>query len=156
MPACTTRHDNGEAYVYHGQIFIPNYFSAGTVGSKVLVTLRDKAKIIGMRCPSCNRVYVPARSVCGECFEQINEYVQVSNLGTVESYTVCNESTAAQPVDTPVYAVIKLDGADNNFVHLLGEVAVEDISIGMRVQAVFREKADRKASILDIRYFKPL
>jgi uncharacterized OB-fold protein len=37
---------------------------------------------------------------------------------------------------------------------MLGEIEPEQLRIGMRVQAVFKEK--RKASILDIKYFKPL
>ncbi len=156
MPACTTKVDDSNAFVYEGQVYIPNTFSAGKVGSRVLVSLRDKGKILGMECPRCNRVYVPARSVCGDCFDQIKKFVQVSSMGTVVSYTVCNESNIVQPDDNPTYAVIQLDGADNNFVHMLGEVTPEDLSIGMRVKAVFKDKKDRTGSILDIRYFKPL
>jgi uncharacterized OB-fold protein len=37
---------------------------------------------------------------------------------------------------------------------MLGEVDPEQLRVGMRVQAVFKEK--REASILDIKYFKPL
>lgn len=39
-------------------------------------------------------------------------------------------------------------------VHLLGEVDLEQLRIGMRLQAVFKE--ERVGSILDIKYFKPL
>jgi uncharacterized OB-fold protein len=37
---------------------------------------------------------------------------------------------------------------------MLGEVKPEELRVGMRVKAVFRE--ERKASILDIKYFRPL
>ncbi len=81
--------------------------------------------------------------------------MEVSDKGTVLTYTVCNEANIAQPVDAPmIYAVIQLDGADNGFVHMIGGVDAEDLSIGMRVQAVYKE--ERTASILDIQYFKPL
>jgi uncharacterized OB-fold protein len=53
-----------------------------------------------------------------------------------------------------VYGIIQLDGADTGLVHMLGEVEPEQLRIGMRVQAVFKE--ERVASILDIKYFKPL
>ena len=49
--------------------------------------------------------------------------------------------------------IIKLDGADTGMCHLLGEMLVEDIKIGMRVEAVFRQ--DRKGNILDVAFFKP-
>jgi uncharacterized OB-fold protein len=81
--------------------------------------------------------------------------VEVSNKGTLLTYTVVHESNPCQPVEPPlVYGVIQLDGADNGFVHMLGGVETEQLQIGMRVQAVFKE--ERTGSILDIKYFKPL
>jgi len=53
-----------------------------------------------------------------------------------------------------IYGLIRLDGADTNFVHLLGEIDPAAIEIGMRVEAVFKE--ERGGSILDIAYFKPI
>ncbi len=156
MSQVTTKLEDKDVYVYDGQIYIPNKYTAGTVGSKVLVNIRDKKKLLGMRCPECNRVYFPARKTCGECFALMDDYVEVSDRGTVMSYTMCNTSTIVQPVDTPIYAIIQLDGSDTGFVHMLGGVEPEKISIGMRVQAVFKEKEDRRGSMLDIRYFKPL
>jgi hypothetical protein len=59
------------------------------------------------------------------------------------------------PAEPPViYGIIQLDGAGTGFVHMLGEVKSEELRVGMRVKAVFRE--ERKASILDIKYFRPL
>ena len=142
-------------YLYAGQIYIPNTYTAGATGTKVLTALRDKKKILGMRCPACNRVYVPARSTCQDCFEPISEWVEVSNQGTLQTYTVVHEKNPCQPMEPPVvYGIVQLDGADNGFVHMLGGLAIEDLHIGMRVQAVF--KKERTGSILDIRYFKPL
>jgi hypothetical protein len=81
--------------------------------------------------------------------------VEVSDRGTVLTYTVVNEANISQPVEPPlIYGIIQLDGADNGFVHMLGGVEAEQLRIGMRVQAVFKEQ--RKGSILDIRHFKPL
>ena len=151
----TKKLEGKDVYIYEGQIYIPNTYTAGTVGTKVLTNLRDKKKILGMRCPTCNRVYVPARSTCHECFEQIDEWVEVSNKGTLQTYTVVHEANLCQPVEAPVaYGIVHLDGADNGFVHMLGGVDIEELHIGMRVQAVFKE--ERTGSILDILYFKPL
>jgi uncharacterized OB-fold protein len=46
-----------------------------------------------------------------------------------------------------------LDGASTGLVHLLGEIDLNDISVGLRVKAVFREV--REGNYLDIKYFKP-
>lgn len=151
----TKKLEDGDAYVYEGQIYIPNTYTAGALGTEVLMKLKKKKRIMGMRCSSCNRVYVPARSVCKDCFAQLDEWVKVSDKGAVLTYTVVNESNNCQPVEPPlIYGIVQLDGADNGFVHMLGGVEPENLTIGMRVQAVFKE--ERKGSILDIKYFKPL
>jgi len=158
MQMVTEKLEGMDVWLYHGQIYIPNTYSAGATGSKFLIALRDKGKILGTRCTACNRVYVPARSVCTECFAQIDEWVEVGDKGTVLTYSIDYETKPVmQPVEPPVvYAVIQLDGADSGFVHMLGEVEPEKLSIGMRVQAVFKPKKERVASILDIMYFKPI
>lgn len=155
MSTATDKLEGLDVWIYHGQIYIPNTYSAGAVGSRFLIALRDKKRIMGTRCPTCNRVYVPARSICKDCYGQLDELVEVSDKGTLLTYTVCNQPNPVQPVESPVvYGIIQLDGADTGFVHMLGEIDPEQIRIGMRVQAVFKE--EREASILDIKYFKPL
>jgi len=155
MQTATEKLEGLDVWIYHGQIYIPNRYSAGAVGSRFLIGLRDRKKIMGTRCSGCNRVYVPARSICGDCYQQLTDWVQVSDKGTVLTYSVRHEDNGVQPAETPVvYGIVQLDGADTGFVHMMGEVELEELRIGMRVKAVFRE--ERTASILDIKYFKPL
>jgi uncharacterized OB-fold protein len=155
MTKVTEKLEGMDVWIYHGQIYIPDTYSAGAVGSRFLIELRDKKRIMGTRCPTCNRVYVPARSVCKDCFGQLDEWAEVSDKGTLLTYSVCHQANPVQPVEPPVvYGIVQLDGADTGFVHMLGEVDPEQLRIGMRVRAVFKEK--REGSILDIRYFKPL
>ena len=145
-----------EPYFVDGKVAIPYTYSAGRVGSRFLIGLRDEKKIRGLRCPKCNKVYVPPRSTCKDCFSLLSEWVDVSDEGTLLTYTVVREQNdAAQPAKVPfAYGIIKLDGADTGFVHMLGGVDFESIKIGMRVKAIFKDK--RTASILDINYFKPI
>jgi uncharacterized OB-fold protein len=144
-----------DVFVYYGKIYIPNTYTAGAVGSRFLIELRDNKKIMGMRCTACDLVYVPARSVCKHCFAQLDKWVEVSDRGTLQTYTVAGQANGVQPVDPPIiYGVILLDGASTGLVHMLSEVDLENLAVGMRVKAVFREK--RTASILDIKYFAPL
>ena len=49
--ATTTKLEDKDVYIYEGQVYIPNTYTAGTLGTRVLVDLRDKKKIMGMRCP---------------------------------------------------------------------------------------------------------
>ena len=155
MQTVTEKLEGMDVWIYHGQVYIPNTYSAGAVGSRFLIELRDKKRIMGTRCPTCNRVYVPARSICKDCLGQLDEWVEVSDKGTVLTYATDYEAKPIQPTATPiVYWIIQLDGADTGLVHMLGEVDPEQLGVGMRVQAVFKE--ERVASILDIKYFRPL
>jgi uncharacterized OB-fold protein len=157
MAQVTEKLEGMDVWVYHGQIDIPNTYSAGAVGSRFLIELRDNKKIMGTRCPACNRVYVPARSVCRDCFSELSEWVEVSHKGTLLTYTVACEPNPIQPVPTPiVYGIVLLDGADTGFVHMLEEVDPEKLKAGTKVKAVFKSKKERQGSILDIKYFKPL
>ena len=138
-----------------GAIIMPYRYSAGTAGSRFFVALKDNKRIMGIRCPQCDRVYVPPRSSCLHCFERLSEWVELTGKGTLESYTVVYYSLPVHPVSPPfIFAVIKLDGADSGLTHILDEVEPGEVKIGMRVQAVFREK--REGNILDIQYFKPI
>jgi uncharacterized OB-fold protein len=157
MATVTEKLEGMDVWIYHGQIYIPNTYSAGAVGSRFLIELRDNKKIMGTRCPTCNLVYVPARSACRDCFGELSEWVEVSQKGTVLTYTVTYQSNPIQPVSTPiVYGIVQLDGADTGFVHMLGEVDPERLKVGTKVKAVFKSKKERQGSILDIKYFKPL
>ena len=131
-----------------------NSYSAGPIRSRFLLSLRDHQKILGTKCPACGRIYVPARSTCPKCFEDMEEWVEVSHEGILESYTVVYQSEPIHIADTPfVFGIVKLDGADTGMVHRLGEIDLEKIRIGMRVRAVFSE--ERKGDIRDIQYFIP-
>lgn len=146
--------------IFSGHTVYTHRFEAGRTGSKFLRELRDNKKIMGLKCPKCNKVYVPPRSTCKECFSKLDEWVEVSPEGKLLTYTVLRVARDAEKDvlkrQLPVaYGIIKLDGADTGFVHMLGEVDLDNIKIGMRVKAVFRED-ERKGNILDINYFKPV
>jgi uncharacterized OB-fold protein len=151
----TRRVEELEAFIVEGQVCIPMTYSAGAVGSRFLIEIRDNKKIMGMRCSKCNIVYVPPRSTCPACFAEIKDWVALGDEGTLVTFTVAHQSSPVLPVEPPVmYGIIQLDGAGTGFVHMLGEVKPEELKVGMKVKAVFKE--ERTASILDILYFKPL
>lgn len=151
----TGKKQASEAVIVPGAIIMPYKYSVGETGSKFFVELRDNKRILGIRCPQCHCVYVPPRSTCGKCFSKLEEWVEVARKGTLLSYTVVHYSSPVHPVAPPfAYGVIQLDGADTGLLHLLGEVDLPGITIGMRVEAVFKE--ERQGNMLDISYFRPL
>ena len=72
--------------------------------------------------------------------------------------SICHVTWDMRPLDEPqIPAVIRLDGtSEGGFLHLLGEVAPDDVRAGMQVEAVWKPAGERVGSILDIRYFRPL
>jgi uncharacterized OB-fold protein len=128
--------------------------STGATGTKFLSEIRDNKKIIGIKCPGCSKVYVPPRLHCPTCFVKMNEWVELSGKGTLSTYTVVRYKESYMPQEPPyAYGVIQMDGADTGLAHLLGEVDLDKIKVGMRREPVFKEQRD--GSILDIDYFKP-
>jgi uncharacterized OB-fold protein len=129
--------------------------SAGPIRSRFLLYLRDHQKILGTRCPTCSRVFIPAKSTCPKCFENLQEWVEVSQEGSLETYTIVYKPEPFHLTASPfAIGVIKMDGADTGMVHRLGEIDFRKIRIGMRVKAVFNE--ERKGDIRDIKYFRPI
>lgn len=145
------------AYIVPGRLFVSYFNYYGALASEFYRQLRDNKKIMGIKCPTCSKVYIPPRSTCAKCFGNLNEWVEVSSKGTITTYTIIHYTYSPnnQPMDVP-YAcgIIQLDGADTGLCHLLGEVAPDKISIGMRVEAVFKDQ--RQGNILDIKYFRPV
>ncbi len=143
--------DNVEALTLKGQLKVPYTWSVGEVGSRFLVSLRDEKKILGNKCSTCNTVYVPPRKNCAKCFKGIEEWVDLSDEGTVRAYTIVRFDSPIQPAKAPfAYALIKLDGADVAFLHIIKK-DLKKLKNGVRVKAQFKE--DRSGHILDIDSF---
>jgi uncharacterized OB-fold protein len=146
---------NKWAYQVPGKLELPYKYFAGEFDSKFLAALRDSQKIMGARCPKCKKVFIPPRSSCEICFGKIDEWVEIGPKGKITSFCVVNYKEPYMPMEPPyVLALIKLDGADSAFTHLVSEIAPDKVKVGMTVEPVFAEQ--RKASILDIKYFKPV
>ena len=141
-----------EPLTLKGQIAVPYTWWVGDIGSRFLVSLRDHRKILGSKCKACGTVFVPLRKNCGRCFVDIDEWVDVASEGFIEAYTIVHYNNPVQPVKPPfAYALIKLDGADLGFLHLIKQ-DLEKIKNGLRVKAIF--KAERVGHILDIDSFE--
>jgi uncharacterized OB-fold protein len=144
-----------EPLVYESRIKVPYTWSVGEVGSRFLIELRDHKKIYGTRCSKCDRVYLPPRKTCGQCFSNLHEWIEVGPQGTLITYTVVHCESLVIPMKPPIaYGIILLDKASTGLLHLLGEVNIEEIKSGMRAEAVFKD--ERTGDIMDIRYFRPI
>lgn len=151
--------EEGIKNVKYGAIQLPYRWSIGEAGLKFFQGMKNK-KIMGSKCPKCGKVLVPGRKFCSTCFVDIPDWVQVSDKGTIESWTLVTYPYINQPAKPPyIIARIKLDGADSSFYHYIGEVDLSDlekvkkqVKVGAKVQAVWRDKT--VGDMMDIQYFK--
>jgi uncharacterized OB-fold protein len=147
--------------VRDGQITLPYRWFIGSAGVRFFQGLREK-KILGTRCHRCGRVLVPGRKFCPRDFIELFDWVELPDEGTIKTFAFVNYSFVGQPRDPPyIVAIIDLDGADTGFSHYVMGIDFSDpekvkdqVKIGMRVKAVWRDK--RVGAITDIDYFKPI
>jgi uncharacterized OB-fold protein len=103
-----------------------NYF-AGAHATRFLAELRENQRIMGTRCPKCERVLVPARSFCDACFERTTDWLPVANEGTLETFTILTAAFPGLPEPPIVLAYVTLDGADTALVNVVTGVDCSDI-----------------------------
>jgi uncharacterized OB-fold protein len=133
-----------------------------SVGARMERFIRGlgERKLLGIRCPSCNRVFIPPRMICGKCFEQTEEWVEVGPEGTVEGYTVGyvsvdDDAGGLRSLSEPeVVALVKPDGADSSMVHRIGGAGPDEIEVSMRVKAVWADKT--AGDLADLVCFGPV
>ncbi len=136
---------------------VKNRYTAGVAGQRFFEELKEKGKIFGTKCETCNKTYIPARLYCERCFARLEDkdWVDVGTEGTLFSFTVVHETKSGEKKEKPsIIAAINISGS--LLIHRLGECSEEDLQIGSRVKAKFKPQAKRKGEIEDILFFKPL
>ncbi|WP_198429280.1 Zn-ribbon domain-containing OB-fold protein [Nocardia bovistercoris] len=126
--------------------------SVGPTIGRFLTELRAR-KVVGVR-GSDGRVLVPPPEYDPVTAEPLTDFVDVSDVGTVESWTWVREPLPGQPFDRPfAYALIRLDGADSALLHAVDVAEPAEISTGLRVRARWADATS--GSITDIVCFEP-
>jgi uncharacterized OB-fold protein len=129
--------------------------TAGETSSRFLRGFLER-KILGSRCPECDKVYVPMRGNCPICVSAMIREVELAHTGTITKFCIVNLPFAARNIEIPyVSASILLDGADVPIFHLIQEIPYDEIRIGMRVVAVWEEPQERIPGMESIMHFRP-
>ena len=105
-------------------------------------------RILGQRCTSCARVYMPAKGYCPLCVVLLgaDDDVEVSDTGVVTGFTIIAPVRyyGQKKTEPFVYASILLDGASGT---LGGQditgIPIGDIRAGLRVRAVWKPVDER-------------
>jgi uncharacterized protein len=129
--------------------------TAGEISSRFLRGFLE-GRILGSRCPECDKVYVPMRGNCPICVSPMTGEVELAHTGTITKFCIVNLPFAARNIEIPyVSASILLDGADVSIFHLIQEIPYNEIRIGMRVEVVWEKPEDRVPGMESIAHFRP-
>ncbi len=116
----------------------------------------NEGRIVGQRCPTCQKVYVPPRSACPADGTPTAEEVEVSQTGTITTFCIVNVPFLGQKIIPPyVSAYVLLDGADIAVLHLILGVPADEVRMGMRVKAVWKPREEWTYSLENIDHFEP-
>lgn len=150
--------EQGNVLFQHDEMRGQYAWDTGMAIGRYLQALRE-GFILGAYCRHCRKTVVPPRSVCEWCFRPMHEFVPLQDTGTVNTFSLCYVTWDVKRIQEPeIPAVIEIDGASplHGIMHKLGEVNPQDVHIGMRVQAAWKEPEERQGAITDILYFKPI
>jgi hypothetical protein len=146
--------DHAAPQAWHDALPVTSRYSFGVAGERFFRALKDEGVIYGARCEECDVTYVPARMFCERCLGELGDWIDVGLKGELYTFTFLFRNLDGTPREEPeIIAFVRMQ--DGGLVHHLGEVAWEQVVIGMPVEAVLKPKNERKGSILDIEYFKP-
>jgi uncharacterized OB-fold protein len=131
-------------------------YSAGQSASRFLRAIKE-GKLLGQRCPVDGRVYFPSRGSCPQHAVTFGEEtVELSDKGTVVTFSIVRVPSANIPLELPYIAVnVVLDGADTILMHVLN-ANLDDVHMGMRVKATWKPREEWTTSTANILYFEPI
>jgi hypothetical protein len=115
-----------------------HYMHTASPGESFYLRGLAEHRLLGQRCDVCGQVYVPPRGTCPADGVPTHEEVELSESGTVTTFSIVNVGYPGQRVTPPyVAAAILLDGADIAFGHLVLGCDASEVRMGMRVKAVW-------------------
>jgi uncharacterized OB-fold protein len=80
--------------------------------------------------------------------------VEVGPEGTVTTWSWVPRPQAKHPLQTPfAWVLVRFDGADTSFLHVLPAASPDEVSTGMRVRPEFAPEPERVGHVKDISYF---
>jgi hypothetical protein len=127
--------------------------TTGPVIGRFLAGLRER-RIEGLR-GADGRVVVPPTGYDPTTSERADAWVEVGTVGTVASWSWVPAPLETQPMQRPfAWALIRLDGADTNLLHVVDAGDPAGMSTGMRVRVRWADQP--RGHISDIAWFEPV
>jgi uncharacterized protein len=132
----------------------PYRHSTGSTIGRFLAGLKEQKTIWGQR-TSGQGVVVPPHGYSEIDGKATDDWVAVADRGVVTAYAVVHRPIPLlHPADRPfAFVLVKLDGADTALPHIVTD-ALDRVRVGCRVEAVWKDDAERVGSLRDIAAFR--
>jgi hypothetical protein len=118
----------------------------------------ENKKFIGTKCSKCGKVFLPPRNRCGDCFAKAEEFIDLSETGTLKNFTVANykvtERRARKLKEPIIIGLVQIDGADTAMISEILNVNLDDLKDGIKVKVVWADRI--KGHPKDIKGFEPI
>jgi uncharacterized OB-fold protein len=110
-----------------------------------------EGRIVGHKCPSCGKVYVPPRGYCPLCAVPTGESdaLDIPPRGTITTFSVITplQYQGQEETDDYVQATILLDGSSSTLgMQRIADVPIAEVRTGLRVEAIWRPESERRLS----------
>lgn len=146
--------DEAEIYTADHVLEYPYVRSVGPVVGAFLTGLRD-GKVVGTT-GSGGRVIVPPTEYDPDTGEETSGVVEVGPEGTVTSWSWVAAPRPKHPLQEPfAWVLVRFDGADTSFLHVLLAPEPAAVSTGIRVRPRFAPESERVGHVKDISHFVP-
>jgi uncharacterized protein len=115
-----------------------------------------EGRLVGQRCPKCQKVYIPPRGACPVDGVPTADEVELPDTGIVTTFCIVNVPFLGQKITPPyVSAYVLLDGADIAFLHLIQGIPADEVRMGMRVKAQWKPRDQWGTTVENIEHFEP-
>ena len=126
--------------------------STGPIIGAFLTGLRDK-QIKGIK-KSDGKVMCPPMEYDPETADELTELVDLADTGVVKTWSWVTEPRSNHHIDHPfAWALIQIDGADTNLLHMVDAGSMDNMQNGMTVKARWAD--ERRGFMTDIACFEP-
>ena len=100
-----------------------------------LVDYLEKGKVMMTKCQQCGKAFFPPKADCPQCVSSNVEWLEISSIGTLLTFTVVNYGPSGFENDTPyTLGIAEFEEGVKVLGRVSREISPEDIKVGMRVK----------------------
>lgn len=114
-------------------------------------------KLVGNKCSKCGKVFCPPRKICGDCFAEAKEFIDLPGTGVLKNFTATpwkvTERGLRNVKKDMIVGLVQVDGTDNAMMISIINTEPDKLEEGMKVKVVWAKRL--KGIPDDIAGFEP-